>query len=268
MKKAPLAPDLERMSLIMAVILIAYASARFVDFPTQIINIDVAGLFLPLRFNLNTIISILVAALAAAGADWLFQDQENEIQGTSQHWLLPALTAWIISLPLANLPLSPLWWFVFWGGGFLLLFIFLAEFVSEFPQHPYFYFSSVLLGALAFAIFLMLAISLRSLELRLILGMPALFFAATLISLRIQILRTGEAWSFPKIVAIAFIGTQIAAAINYWPISALSFGLLALGFLYAGNSLLTAITQGQDFKAAAQEPLIAMAAFIGISFFV
>ena len=268
MKNISSAPDLERMSLIMAVILIAYAAARFVNVPTQIINIEFAGLFLPLRFNLNTIISIMVAALAAAGTDWLFQDQRVDIKNTSHHWLLPALTAWIISLPLANLPLSPLWWLVFWGGALLLLLIFLAEFVSEYPEHPYFYFSSILLGALAFAIFLMLAISLRSLELRLILGLPSLFFAALLISLRIQILRIGNAWSFPKIVATAFFCTQIAAALNYWPISALSFGLLTLGFLYASNSLLTSLTQGLELRAAAQEPLIAIAAFASITFIV
>jgi len=267
-KKYPQTPNLERMSLIMAVILIGYAAARFVNIPTQTINIDFAGLFLPLQINLNTIISLLVAGLAAAGADWLFQDLDHEVSNASQHWLLPALTAWIISLPLANLPLSPLWWLVFGGGALLLLLVFLAEYSSEFPKNPYFNFSTILIGALAFALFLMLAISLRSLEVRLILSLPTLFFAATLISFRIQILRVGDDWSFPKIAAIAFFSTQIAAAINYWPISALSFGLIALGFLYASNSLLTSLTQGHDLKASATEPLIAIAAFISVTFFI
>ncbi len=266
MKRIQSAPDLERLSVVMAVILLAYVSVRFVSIPTQSFTIDFAGLFLPLQFNLNSLVSILVAALAAAGVDWLFQDENFQQDNRAQHWLLPALTAWIIGLPLANLPLSPLWWLVFIGGGMLLSLIFIAEFISANPKHKYFTLVSTSLGAISFALFLMLAISLRALNLRLILSLPSLFIAAAVISIRIQILRLSFNWTFPPIAAVSFFTMQIAAALHYWPLSALAYGILLLASLFAANSFFTSIAQGMSLREALKEPLFAIGAFSLLAF--
>ena len=71
MKGIRTAPDFERLSVLMAIILLAYTTARFINIPTQSFTIDFAGVFLPLQINFSTLVSVLVAGLAAAGADWL-----------------------------------------------------------------------------------------------------------------------------------------------------------------------------------------------------
>jgi hypothetical protein len=68
-------------------------------------------------------------------------------------------------------------------------------------------------------------------------------------------------WTFPAIAAIAFFTIQISAALHYWPISALSFGILLLAFLYASNSLFTSLARNQSLREAAIEPLIALSGF-------
>mgnify|MGYP006928223855 CR=1 FL=1 len=234
-------PEFERMSLVMAIIMLAYASARFVEIPSQTINLDFAGLFLSLRVNLNTITSVMVALLAAAGTDWILHDGRNELADRLQHWMIPALTAWILSLPLANLPLSVDWWLIFSGGAVLLSFVLIAEYISQRNEHRYYSIASVGLLALSYALFLMLGINLEALEIRLVLILPTLFAAAALISLRVQMLSQEGKWSLVPIVGLAFLTTQIGAALHYWPLSPLSFAFLLLGVMYSLNNLLSAL---------------------------
>jgi len=260
-------PEFERMSLVMAVILLAYASAQFIDTPTQIITIDIAGLFLNLSINLKTITTVMAAILAGAGIDWILQDGRNTVAERVEHWMVPALTAWIISLPLSNLPLSRDWWFVFIGGGLLLSLVIIAEFVSWNTEHAFFNYASISLLALSYTLFLMLGISMQALEIRLILMLPALFASAGLISLRVQLLGVSRNWSFVSLVTIAFLTAQFGAALNYWPVSSLSFGVLLLGLLYALNGILGSISNKASLRKSLIENSTIMAIFSIIALF-
>ena len=255
-------PEREDLSVLMAVILLAYAIARFVQAPGWSLAINLAGVYLPLQININTVVSVLVAALAASGADWLLRSHPRFGERSSfSHLLLPALTAWVISLPLANLPLSPFWWAAFVGSGLLLLFVLLAEYVSVEREDQFYSLVSLVLSGIAYSLFLILAISLKALTIRLILTMPALAVGTLLISLRVQLLRAAREVQPAHLAAIVFITLQIAAALHYLPLPAVAYGLGLLGLVYALNSFLAAISLGQDARAAAREPLVALGLF-------
>jgi hypothetical protein len=246
----------------MAVILLAYATARFVRLPVRSFALELPGVYLPLQFNINTVVSALVAGLAATGTEWLLSGHPHlEGRPSYGHWLIPALTAWIISLPLANLPLSPLWWLAFASGALVLTLILQAEYLSVDPTDKRYGLVSLALTALAYGMFLTLAISLKALGVRLLLVLPALTLAAFLISMRVQQLRAGGEWQPLQLLAISFLSVQIAAALHYWPLSAVAYGLALLGLLYGLNSFITAMNQGQEPRAAAREPLIALGVF-------
>lgn len=255
-------PDSERFSVLMAVILLAYASARFVNLPVRTFSLEIAGFFLPLQFNINTILSVLVAALTASGMDWLLRG--HPMLGDRphySHWLLPALAAWIISLPLANLPMSPLWWLAFFIGALLLSLILLAEYVSANPEDRLYPIVSIALSALAYGMFLTLAISLKALSARLVLVLPALAVAAFLVSFRVQLLRSAEKAEGLPLLGITFISVEVAGALHYWPLSAISFGLALLGVLYSLNNFLFSFSDGQSVSEAAKEPVAVLIIF-------
>lgn len=254
-------PQFERMSVVMAVVLLAYASARFIETPSQTLTLDFAGVFLALSINLRTIMSAMAALLAAAGADWILQDGQNSVAKRAQHWMVPALTAWIISLPLGNLPLSPEWWLLFAGGAALLSLVLLAEYISRSPRHRFFGLASVGLVALSYALFLILSISLQALEVRLVLILPALFLAAGLIGARVQLLGETRDWSLVNVVALAFLTTQAGAALHYWPLSALAYGLLLLGLLYTLTAFFNAIQADRPLRQALVENGILLGLF-------
>lgn len=262
MNRSRYLPQREDLSVLMAVILLAYAIARFVQAPSRSLTLEIAGVYLPVQININTVVSLLVAALAASGADWLLRSHPRFGQRNSLgHLLLPALTAWVLSLPLANLPLSPLWWAAFVGSGLLLLFVLLAEYVSVEREDQYYSIVSLALSGLAYSLFLILAISLKALTTRLLLTVPALAIGAFLISLRVQLLRGAQEVQPVHLAAITFITVQIAAAFHYLPLPAVAYGLGLLGAVYALNSFLAAIGLGQAPQSAARESLVALGAF-------
>jgi len=255
-------PDRERLSAVMALILLAYASARFVQLPGRVLALDLAGIYVPLLINTNTIVAILVSGLTAAGIDWLLRGESAPSQPSkARHWLLPAMTAWVLSLTLANIEFGLRWWVAFAGSAFLILVILLAEYSSAFKQNRFYSIATPALSALTFGLFLILAITLRGLGLRLYLAFPAIFLGSFLAATRVQLLQEKAKWRPLQMAGIAFIVAQIGAAAHYLPVSALGFGLLLLGLLYALNNYINALNLGQEPRKAIRDPIITLAIF-------
>lgn len=246
----------------MALILLAYAVARFVQLPGRTLALQLGGIYLPLLINTNTIVAILVAGLTAAGADWLLRG-EPELQGRSpaHHWLLPAMTAWILSLTLANLQFDLYWWIAFTGAAFLILAILIAEYTSSFKENRFYPIATIALNALTYGLFLILAITVRGLGLRLYLAFPAIAVGSFLAATRLQLLQESSEWRPLQMIAISFIVAQIGATFHYLPISALGYGLLLVGLLFALSTYIGALNLGTQPRQAAREPIIILAIF-------
>ena len=74
-------------------------------------------------------------------------------------------------------------------------------------------------------------------------------------------LRSSENWHSLQLLATTLLVAQVAAALHYLPVSALGFGLILLGLLFAINNYFAALNAGQPPRAAAREPLIALGLF-------
>lgn len=246
----------------MALILLAYAAARFIDLPGQTLAIELAGIYLPLLINVNTLVAVLVSALTAAGTDWLLRgDPGLSRKTTKRHWLLPAMTAWILSITLANIEFGLQWFLAFSGSAFLLLAILLAEYSSATKENRFNAIATQALSALTFGLFLILAITIRGLGLRLYLAFPAIALGSFLAATRVQLLLENSEWRPMQMAGIAFIVAQIASALHYLPVSALGYGLILLGLLYALSHFFSALHFGQEPRQAARDPLITLAIF-------
>lgn len=257
-------PDPDRLSVLAATILLAYASARFVDLPGWDLALQLPGVYLAVEINIRTIVSLLVAGLTATGADWLLRDHPA-LQGSStfQHWMLPFLTAWVIGEPLYRLPLGPQWLASFAIGGALLMLVLVAEYIVVDPNDVRHALAAAGLTAVSFALFLMLAISLRSAGVRLFLILPALAVASYLVSLRTLHLRLHSLWLFPQAAALALIVAQFTAALHYLPFSPISYGLALLGPAYALTSLIGALSEGEPLRQAVIEPAVVLSVVWG-----
>jgi hypothetical protein len=262
MKKSRNLPNFERLSILTAIILLSYAIARLVNLPGQALPLQFAGIYLALQINARTIIGVAVAGLMATGMDWLLRDHpKTGATSTIPHWILPSLTAWVITVPLNYLPVSPLWWGAFAIGGFLLVLILIAEYVAIDPDDIYYPAASIGLITLSFVLFLILAISLRSVGLRLLLSIPPLSISSGLVALRAVHLRTGK-WQIPHAMLVILITAQITSTLHYLPLSPTSFGLLTLAPAYTLTHLTIGLDQIGVQRRTFIEPIVVFFIFL------
>ncbi|KAA3648767.1 MAG: hypothetical protein DWQ07_00810 [Chloroflexi bacterium] len=247
-------PDFEQLSVLVATVLLAYATSRFVNLPPRIWPLQILGVLLPIPINANTIIVIILAALAATGTDWLLRSHPRlGKENTRSHWLLPSMTALVIAVPLNSLPLGFIWWAGFFTGGILLVLTLLAEYITVDPEDTRFLPAAAGLTALSYALFLILTITLGSIKPRLYIVLPPIGLAAALVSLRAIHLRLNE-WQWPQALAAGLIASQLAAALHYLPVAPIAYGLILLGPVYAITSFTINHSQGQSIRQAAIEP--------------
>lgn len=262
-------PDADRLSVLAAVILLAYALARFVDLPSREVELQVGQFYLALTLNVRTAAALLVAAMTATGSEWLLRQHPAAGQRpTLGHWLLPSLTAWVIGVPLFQLPLGPTWWAGFALGGTLLLLVLVAEYITVDPEDIRQPLAAAGLTAIAYALFLILVISLRVSGARLAFLLPAVTLATFLASLRTLRLRLQNRWAPLEAGIITLLCLQLAAAMHYLPLPPVTFGLLLLAPAYALTSLLANLAESEPWQQAVIEPLLVLTIVAGISLWI
>lgn len=257
-------PEPSRVSVLTALILIAFALARFLPVPQGNISIPLFGLLLTIPISLDTAIALVSAAMTAAGVDWLLRTHPSLEKGeTREHWLLPTLTVFALSITLNTLP-GEVWWVGFGLAALLLVAVFLAEYVAVEHTDLRYPVATAVLTALAFAIFLILAVSLKASGGRLFLVAPALFLGCFLAALRTLHLRLGERWELAWAVGIGLVGVQLGAALHYWPLTPVRYGLALLAPVYSLTILAVYLADGISFRRAAAEPGVMLALLWGL----
>jgi hypothetical protein len=262
-------PDLNRLSVITASILLTYALSPFVDFQEQFFSIPLFGASFTFRVGFTRLISLMVAVLAAVGMEWLLRNHPSWGKHRSfQHWFLPAMTAWVIGFPLSSLTVGLQWWIIFALGGGLLVLVLLAEYIvydfSDILSPP----AIVGLTAISFALFLFFSISIRAGGMRLYLVLPSLWVTGGLVIVRALFLRLGGKWRLDWMAGIATLVSQIAIGLHYWPISPLRYGLILLGPAYALTSLAGVVEEGQGWHGSWVEPVVMLLVIWGLAFLV
>ena len=138
----------------------------------------------------------------------------------------------------------------------LLVIVFLAEYITIDPSAPSYAFARAGLTALAYALFLILAMSLRFSGVRMFLLFPVVLVVAGLISLRILHLDGTDRWDFPWALGIGIVCAQIGAGLHYWPLTPIQFGLALTGPLYALTMLSASLTENTPLRRAAVGPIL------------
>ncbi len=274
-------PKMDRLSVLAASILLAYALLPFIKIPERALTMQILGAVFLFKVNFSTVIAIISGGLAASGISWLLRDHpylEREAgsgatgqrsgwsyRGLFQHWLLPALTAWVIGVPLNSLAVGFQWWAVFGLGGLLLVLVLVAEYIAVDPYDTRHGPAAVGLTAVAYALFLILTIALVAAGTRLYILLPALTGAIFLVTLRNLYLHLGGRWCVSWAAGIAIVIGQVATALHYWPLSPLSFGLVILGLAYALASMAGSIEEGRTGRSVWVEPVIMLIVLWGLA---
>ncbi|MCJ7715029.1 MAG: hypothetical protein MUO54_00725 [Anaerolineales bacterium] len=228
-------PDLNTLSILVSTILLAYTLTHFVSIPPLEFEVTILGIYFQIGINFSTLVTLLVAGLTASGSAWLLLDHPAKDPGqtTAVHWLLPSLTSLVLMLAIEQLPFGGIWWIAAFFSGFLLILVFIAEYIVLDSSNPYFLPAEMGITSLSIVLFLILAVSLHSAEFRLFYRIPILSFSAALVFLRVIHLRQNGFWAITQgSVSFLLIG-EIAAGLHYWPMQSVNFGIALAGPLYA-----------------------------------
>ena len=261
-------PDSDRIGVLTATVLMTYALTRLVNTPGLTLTLQLPGFYFAYPLTLTTAMTVMAAGLTATGMDWLLRGHPS-LGGrrTLEHWLLPTLTAFMIGAPLSILPAGMLWWVGFAISAAILVAVFVAEYITVDPASPSYGIASAGLTSLSYGIFLIFAISLRTAGVRLFLLVPLILAAAGLVCLRSLHLRISGRWNFPWAAGTGILCAQIAAGLHYWPLTALQFGLVLLGPLYALTALAASLSEDIPLRRAAVEPGVIVAIAWGAAIF-
>ena len=255
-------PSANRMGMLIASVLLAFALTRLIQSPRFTLTITLPGFYFAYPLTLGTAITILAAALAATGMDWLTRDHPTLGKKPNiEHLMLPTLTTFVIGAPLALISNGTAWWIGFAFSAVLLSGVFLAEYITIDSSAPPYAFARAGLTALAYALFLILATSMRFSGARMFLLVPIIFIVAALISLRILHLDGADRWDFPWAIGISIVCAQIGAGLHYWSITPIQYGLALTGPLYALTMLSANLTENIPLRRAAIGPAV----IIGLS---
>lgn len=228
-------PDLNKLSILVATILLAYSLAQFVSIPTQIVEFSILGILFPIQLNFSTLVSILVAGLTASGSAWLleYHPTSSTYGSTAVHWLLPSLTSLVLFQAIDLLPLGGTWWLAVGISGLVLTLVLVSEYIVLDRTNQFFLLAELIITSIAIVLFLILAISLHASESRLFYRIPLLSIAALLVYLRVIHLRQDGYWAYVQGSASFLLIGEIAAGLHYWPVGSIGFGIALTGPLYA-----------------------------------
>jgi hypothetical protein len=251
-------PDINRIGVLAAAVLLAFALTRLLPLSQAVLRMNLGDFYLTYPVSLTTVMTLLAAGVTATGMDWLLRGHPGlGSRQTVEHWLLPMLTTFVIGVPLSLLPGGPSWWVTFAVAGLALLTVFTAEYVAVDPTAPAYSTATGLLTALSFAVYMILLTTMRASSPRLVIALPAVFLVSGLVSLRTLHLRLRR-WEFIWAGGVALILSQLASALHYWPLSPIQFGLVLLGPLYALTSLAGSLGEDSPVRRASIEPILAL----------
>src|SRR5512143_2752843 len=107
-------PDANRLSVLVATILLAYALTRVIALPPYNLEASLLGRDLKFQLDASALAPFLTAGLMATGMDWLLRNHPGlTSQGRAEHLVLPALTAWVAGIFIYSLADSSGWWVAF-----------------------------------------------------------------------------------------------------------------------------------------------------------
>jgi len=266
MEQRSFLPDTNRIGVLAAAVLLTFALGHLIPSTAVDLRLTLGPLSLTLPVDLGVLLTVLAAGLTATGMDWLLRGHpELGKRPTWEHYLLPTLTVLVIGVPLGTIPPGPAWWVAFGLAGALIVIVFLAEYVAVNPAASSYAVATGLLTALSFSVYLILLVSIDSTQPRLVILLPAVFVGSALVALRT--LRLRGQWEIFWATGIALVSIQLTAALHYWPIRSLPFGLAVFGPLYALTSLAGNAGEGTPLRRAWLEPVSVLALAWATAFF-
>lgn len=263
-------PSRDRLSVLTAVILLAYALARFLRLPTQqVFGTTFLGSALGVDLSGASLMLLLIAALISTGADTLIRSHPSYQGGiTVTHWVVPGATALVLGALLNGVPIGVVWWGGLALSAVMLVAVLITEYLVLVRDDPYHDAAALALTVLTHLLALALFTLLRQLGARAAVSATVGGVVAAALAWRLFDLRGAEFGR--SVVYAALIGLFCAEAVwafNYWRVTPISVGVLMMLVFYVAVGLAQQHLAGKLTRRASLEFALVGLIGIGVAWF-
>lgn len=255
-------PELNRFSIVTALSTLMLGLTFVLPPSSGQSSTAIFGVLFNLQLNIYSFFSLLIALIALTGSVWVLRSHPQFSDASRITWkllpnvILPALSIFILSFTLREMVRSNVWWVVYVLGSLLFGLVLTAEYNVldlRFDTHPA---ASLGLIGLSHALFLILAVVLRTGRMRLYVVIPLIVLAAIFIGLRTINLRTQGSWRLEYALFISLLVGQLAVSLQYFFLNPLQYGILLTSALYILISISCGIIQSLKLRELLVEPAL------------
>jgi hypothetical protein len=231
----PLDPN--RLSVLVAVLLLGSVLLRFIELPEHVWQLEPLGSPLEVHVTGTWLLVTLMVGLVCTGTNLILHDHPHLREHTGRpiyvSWILPGLLAGLLAYLLARAPTWPLW-----VGGLILVGVGIslaisAEYTAVSPNAPGYPLARLGLNVLAYLLAFTLFAIIYNTRSRSLVTATLTLFTGTLLAL--DLLSVADV-QFRRVLLFAAIVGLITGestwALNYWQISAWAGGLFLLLIFY------------------------------------
>jgi hypothetical protein len=231
----PLDPN--RLSVLVAVLLLGSVLLRFIELPEHVWELEPLGSPLEVHVTGTWLLVTLMVGLVCTGTNLILHDHPHLSEHTGRpiyvSWILPGVLAGLLAYLLARAPTWPLW-----VGGLILVGVGIslavsAEYTAVSPNAPGYPVARLGLNVLAYLLAFTLFAIIYNTRSRSLVTATLTLFTGTLLAL--DLLSVADV-QFRRVLLFAAIVGLITGestwALNYWQISAWAGGLFLLLIFY------------------------------------
>ncbi len=225
-------PKDEVIKLLSLIVIIIMISGLF-DVPERFFEYQLPGLYINFTLNQTLLVALFVTGIISSGLMTILRHHpRSSDQPFVVHWFLAILIAITIVILLEQTREGIYrYLFIVLGMTFLAIVI-VAEYITLDSSDRYFLPAAVTIQAVSNGAFVMVTAALQNAETRLFYILPVIILSHLAFSYRILTLRISPQKAlFPAILFSVIIG-EVAAAIHYFAIRPIQYGLMLVGVSY------------------------------------
>jgi intracellular septation protein A len=229
--------DPNRLSVLMAVLLLGSVIFRFIELPEQVWELEPLGSPLEIHVTGTWLLATLMVGLVCTGTNLILHDHPHleEYPGRPIYvsWILPGLMAGLSAYLLASIPTWPLWIAGLGLVGVGISLTISAEYTAVSPGAHGYPRARLALNVLAYLLAFALFTIIYHSRTRSLVTATMMLLAATLLALdllSVADVRFRRVLLFAGIVGL--VTGESTWALNYWQVSAWAGGLFLLLIFY------------------------------------
>lgn len=229
--------DRNRLSVLVAVLLLGSVLFRFIELPEHTWKLEPLGSPLEIHVTGTWLLTALMVGLVCTGTNLILHDHPHaqEYPGRPIYiaWILPGIMAGLAAYLLTHVASWPLWIGGLVVAGVSISMVVSAEYTAVSPKSPGYATARLTLNMLAYLLAFSLFAIIYHTRSRSLITATLMMFAAALLAL--DLLSVADA-QFRRVLLFAGIVALIIGestwVLNYWQISAWAGGLLLLLIFY------------------------------------